>query len=132
MVQAPQQPPQQQQQRQPPVRYPQYGNTVKFATPADGRRKIAIAAIIIGVLGLLWGIFATPQSKVSPELRLLGPDEGRLVTIICSQCDPAAAKAVVGEDNYFGSPAPDRLVVRATGSQISQMESVGWVKYISN
>ncbi len=127
MVQAPQQ-----QQPPPPGRYQQYRSTVKFATPADGRKKIAIAVIAIGILGLLWGLFATPQSKVSPELGLLGPSESELVTIICSPCDPAAAKGIVGDENYFGSPARDRFVVRATGSQISQMEHLSWVKYIAN
>lgn len=117
------------QQRQQQT-YPQYGGIVRKAED-DGRKKIAMAVIVLGLLGVVWGLVAAPQGKVSPELRLLGPDESKLVTIICSPCEPNAAKAIVGDENFFGSPAPDRFVVRATGAQISQMESLGWVKYIA-
>lgn len=121
--------------QRPLMRYTQYGGgTVGAVQPGndDARRSIALAAIAIGVLGLIYGLFATPQGRVSPELiGSLGPSESKLVTVICPQCEPAAAKAIVGEENYFGSPARDRLVVRATGAQISQMENLDWVKYVA-
>lgn len=110
--------------------YPQYGRVVR--RPEDnGRKKIALAVIALGVLGVVWGLVAAPQGKVSPEVKALGQSESRLVTVICSPCEPAAAKAIVGEENFLGSPAADRLMVRATGSQISQLEGLGWVKYIA-
>ncbi len=91
-----------------------------------------MAAIALGLLGLVWGlVVAPPHAKVSPELQTLGQSESRLVTVICSPCEPAAAKAIVGDGNFFGSPAQDRFVVRATGTQISEMENLGWVKYIA-
>ncbi len=92
---------------------------------------MAIAIIILGIIGIAWGIFGAPRSKVSPDLELLGRGESKLVTLICSPCDISAAKAVVGNENYIGSPAQDRLVVRATGAQISQLEDLGWVQYIA-
>ncbi len=92
---------------------------------------MAIVIIILGIIGMAWGVFGTPQSKVSPGIGLLGSGESRLVTLICSPCDISAAKSVVGNENYVGAPAQDRLVVRATSAQISQFKDLDWVQYIS-
>lgn len=97
----------------------------------DGRKKIVMAVIALGVLGVVLGLVTAPQGKVSPELKAVGAGERQLVTVVCSPCEPAAAKAVVGAENFFGSPATDRFVVRATGAQISRMEDLDWVKYIA-
>lgn len=97
----------------------------------DTVRKMAIAIIVLGIIGIVWSIFGAPRSKVSPDLELLGPDESKLVTLICSPCDISAAKAVVGNYDYIGAPAQDRLVVRATGAQISQLKDLEWVQYVA-
>lgn len=94
-------------------------------------KMIAIVIIVLGIIGMVWGTFGTPQSKVSPGIGLLASGESRLVTLICSPCDISAAKRVVGNEDYIGAPAQDRLVVRVTGAQISQLEDLAWVQYIS-
>lgn len=133
MVQRPTSLQQQPPQRQQPIGYPQYIDTAAAFKKSmrNVLKMIAVAVIVLGIIGMVWGTFGTPQSKVSPGIGLLGPDESRLVTLICSPCDISAAKSVVGNDDYIGAPAQDRLVVRATGAQISQFEDLGWVQYIS-